>query len=173
MNSVTATLGARWKLVVTACGLALLAGCASSSTSPGGTASAAPSSPSSSSPAAASPSSSVLCADVTALRASLNQLTHVTVQAGVADEITSDLQNVKAALTKLVNDAHGRWQEQTSALSAALATLQTAVGSLRASPGVSSVSAVTAALGQVRKAAQDLLAAAGRECPSASPSSSA
>jgi len=170
MNSVTATLGARWKLVVTACGLALLAGCASSSTSPGGTASAAPSS---SSPAAASPSSSVLCADVTALRASLNQLTHVTVQAGVADEITSDLQNVKAALTKLVNDAHGRWQEQTSALSAALATLQTAVGSLRASPGVSSVSAVTAALGQVRKAAQDLLAAAGRECPSASPSSSA
>ena len=170
MNSGTATQGARWKLVVTACGLALLAGCASSSTSPGGTSSAAPSS---SSPAAASPSSSVLCADIAALRASLNQLTHVTVQAGMADEIQSDLQNVKAALTKLVNDAHGRWQEQTSALSAALATLQTAVGSLRASPGVSSVSAVTAALGQVRKAAQDLLAAAGRECPSASPSSSA
>jgi len=171
MNSGTATQGARWKLVVTACGLALLAGCASSSTSPGGTSSAAPSS--SSPAAAASPSSSVLCADIAALRASLNQLTHVTVQAGMADEIQSDLQNVKAALTKLVNDAHGRWQEQTSALSAALATLQTAVGSLRASPGVSSVSAVTAALGQVRKAAQDLLAAAGRECPSASPSSSA
>ena len=171
MNSGTVTQGARWRLVVvTACGLALLAGCASSSTSPGGASSAAPSS---SSPAAGSPSSSVLCADIAALRASLNQLTHVTVQAGMADEIQSDLQNVKAALTKLVNDAHGRWQEQTSALSAALATLQTAVGSLRASPGVSSVSAVTAALGQVRKAAQDLLAAAGRECPSASPSSSA
>jgi hypothetical protein len=170
MNSGTATQGARWKLVVTACGLALLAGCASSSTSPGGTSSAAPSS---SSPAAASPSSSVLCADIAALRASLNQLTHVTVQAGMADEIKSDLQNVKAALTKLVSDAHGRWQEQTSALSAALATLQTAVGSLTASPGVSSVSAVTAALGQVRKAAQDLLAAAGTECPSASPSASA
>jgi hypothetical protein len=169
MNSVTVTRGARWKLVATACGLALLAGCASGSTSPGGTSSA---SPSSSSPAAASPSSSVLCADIAALRASLNQLTHVTVQAGAATEITSDLQSVKAALTKLVNDAHGRWQEQTSALSAALDQLKTAAQDLTASPGGSTVSAVAAALGQVRRAAQDLLAAAGTECPSASPSSS-
>jgi len=170
MNLRTVTRAARWKLVVTACGLALLAGCASGSTSPGGTSTAT----SSSSPsAAASPSSSVLCADVAALRASLNQLLHVTVQAGAVTEITSDLTEVKAALAKLVNDAHGKWQAQTSALSAALDTLETAVGSLKASPGVSSVSAVTTALGQVRKAAQDLLAAAGKECPSASPSSSA
>ena len=170
MNLRTVTGAARWKLAVTACGLALLAGCTSASTSPGGTSTAAPSS---SSPAAASPSSSVLCADVAALRASLNQLVHVNVQPGAATEITSDIQNVKAALTKLVNDAHGKWQAQTSALSAALATLETAVGSLRASPGIGSVSAVTAAIGQVRKAAQDLLAAAGRDCPSASPSASA
>lgn len=170
MNSGTATQGARWKLVVTACGLALLAGCASSSTSPGGTSSAAPSS---SSPAAASPSSSVLCADITALRASLDQLTHVTVQAGMADEIKSDIQNVKAALTKLVNDARGKWQTQTSALSAALDTLKTAVSSLGASPGVSTVSGVVSALGQVNTAAQNLLAAINTDCPSASSSPSA
>lgn len=170
MNSGTVTQGTRWKLVVTACGLALIAGCASGSTSPGGASSAAPSS---SSPAAASPSSSVLCADIAALRASLNQLTHVTVQAGAATEITSDLQSVKAALTKLVNDARGRWQEQTSALSAALDQLKTAAQDLTASPGGSTVSAVAAALGQVRRAAQDLLAAAGTQCPSASASPSA
>jgi len=171
MNSGTATQGARWKLVVTACGLALLAGCASSSTSPGGTSSA---SPSSSSPAAAaSPSSSVLCADIAALRASLDQLTHVTVQSGMGNEITSDIQSVKAALTKLVNDARGKWQTQTSALSAALDQLKTAAQDLAASPGGSTVSAVAAALGQVKRAAQDLLAAAGTQCPSASPSASA
>jgi len=171
MNSGTATQGARWKLVVTACGLALLAGCASSSTSPGGTSSA---SPSSSSPAAAaSPSSSVLCADIAALRASLDQLTHVTVQSGMGNEITSDIQSVKAALTKLVNDARGKWQTQTSALSAALDQLKTAAQDLTASPGGSTVSAVAAALGQVKRAAQDLLTTAGTQCPSASPSASA
>jgi hypothetical protein len=171
MNSETATRAARWKLVVvTACGLALLAGCTSATTSPGGTSTATPSS---SSPAAASPSSSVLCADVAALRASLDQLTHVTVQSGMGAEITSDIQSVKAALTKLVNDARGKWQTQTSALSAALDQLKTAAQDLAASPGGSTVSAVAAALGQVKRAAQDLLAAAGTQCPSASPSASA
>ena len=153
---------------MTACGLVLLAGCASASTSPGGTSSAA-----TSSSASSSPSSSVLCADVTALRASLDQLVHVKVQSGAANEITSDIQNVKAALTKLVNDARGQWQAQTSALSAALGTLKTAAGSLAASPSASTVSAVAAALGQVKTAAQDLLAAASTDCPSASPSASA
>jgi uncharacterized protein len=168
MNFPTVTQAARRRLVVTACGLLLLAGCSSASSSPGGASSTA-TSPS----AAGSPSSSVLCADVAALRASLDQLVHVKVQSGMASEITSDLQNVKAALTKLVNNAHGQWQAQTSALSAALDTLKTAVGSLTASPGASTVSAVTAALGQVKTAAQNLLAAASTGCPSASASSSA
>jgi uncharacterized protein len=170
MNLRTVTRAARWKVVVTACGLALLAGCASSSTSPGGTSTAAPPA---SSPAAASPSSSVLCADVAALRASLDQLVHVKIQAGAATEITADIQSVKAALTKLVNDARGKWQAQTSALSAALDQLKTAAQELTASPSGTTVSAVAAALGQVKRAAQDLLAAVGTDCPSASPSSSA
>jgi uncharacterized protein len=168
MNFRTVTRAARRRLVVTACGLVLLAGCASASTSPGGTSSAA-----ASSSASPSPSSSVLCADVAALRASLDQLVHVKVQSGAANEITSDLQNVKAALTKLVNDARGQWQAQTSALSAALDRLETAAQDLTASPSGSTVSAVAAALGQVKRAAQDLLAAAGTDCPSASSSASA
>lgn len=168
MNIRTVTKAARWRLAATACGLVLLAGCSSASTSPGGTSSAA-----TSSSASPSPSSSVLCADVAALRASLDQLVHVKVQSGAANEITSDLQNVKAALTKLVNDARGQWQAQTSALSAALDQLKTAAQDLTASPSGSTVSAVAAALGQVKRAAQDLLAAASTDCPSASPSASA
>ena len=166
---VTGTAGR--KLALAACGLALLAGCGSGSATSGSSPSAAASATSSS--AAASASSSALCADAAPLRASLNQLRRVTVQPGAVNEITSDLNDVKAALTKLVNDAHGQVQTQTSALSAALGTLRTAVSSLGTSPGASTVAGVVAALGQVNTAAQNLLAAVNTDCPSASPSSSA
>jgi hypothetical protein len=161
---VTWTAGRR--LALAACGLALLAGCGSGSTS----SSSSPSATSSS--AAASPSGSALCADAAALRSSLDQLRHVSVQPGAVSQITANLNNVKAALTTLVTNAHGRFQAQTSALSAALDTLKTAVSSLGASPGVSTVSGVVSALGQVNTASQNLLAAVNTDCPSASPSSS-
>ncbi len=155
---------------MTACGLALLAaGCGSSGSTPSGTAS--PSAAASSS-AAASPANSVLCADAAALRASLDKLRHVTVGAGAVNEITADINAVKTALTTFVTDARGQWQAQTSALSAALDTLKTAASSLAASPGVSTVSGVVAALGHVNTAAQNLLAAVNTDCPSVSPSSS-
>jgi cytochrome c556 len=159
------------KLALAACGLALLAGCGSGGATSGSSPSAA--APATSSSSAASPSSSALCADVAAVRASLDQLRHVSVQPGAVTEITSDLNNVRAALTKLVNNAHGQWQAQTSALSAALNTLKTAVSSLGASPGVSTISGVVSALGQVNTAAQNLLAAVNTDCPSASSSPSA
>ena len=167
---------ARWKLVLAVCGLALLAGCGSGSTSPA-TSPSAPASPSvpatSSSAAPSASSSSALCDDAAALRAALDQLRHINVQPGAVSEITSDVTNVKAALTTLVSNAHGRFQAQTSALSTALNSLSTAASSLRASPGVSTVSGVVSALGQVNTAGQHLLAAVDTDCPSASPSSSA
>lgn len=159
------------KLALAACGLALLAGCGSGGATSGSSPSAA--APATSSSSAASPSSSALCADTTALRASLDQLRRVNVQPGAVSQITANLNDVKAALTKLVNDAHGQFQTQTSALSAALDTLKTAVSSLGASPGVSTVSDVVSALGQVNTAAQNLLAAVNTDCPSASSSPSA
>ena len=161
---------ARPELALAVCGLALLAGCSSGSATSASSPSAAASASSSS--AAASPSGSDLCANAAALRASLDQLRHVNVQPGAVSQLTSDLTDVKAALTKLVTDAHGQFQTQTSALSAALDTLKTAVSSLGASPGVSTVSGVVSALGQVNTAAQNLLAAVNTDCPSASPSSS-
>ena len=159
---------ARRKLALTVCGLVLLAGCgsgASSGSTPSGAASATSS-------AAASPSSSVLCSDAATLHASLDKLRHASVQPGAASEIISDLNDVKAALTTLVIHAHGQWQDQTSALSAALGTLGTAVSRLVARPGANTVSDVVAALGQVNTAAQNLLAAVNTDCPSASSSPS-
>ena len=165
------TRTAHRKLALAVCGLALLAGCGSGGATSGSSPSAA--APATSSSSAASPSSSALCADATALRASLDQLRRVNVQPGAVSQITANLNDVKAALTKLVNDARGQFQTQTSALSAALDTLKTAVSSLGASPGVSTVSGVVSALGQVNTAGQHLLAAVDTDCPSASPSSSA
>ena len=107
------------------------------------------------------------------MRASLDELRRINVQPGAVSEIISDVNSVKAALTTLVSNAHGQFQAQTSALSTALNSLSTAASSLRASPGVSTVSGVVSALGQVNTAGQHLLAVVDTDCPSASPSSSA
>jgi len=170
----------RWKLVMSACGLALLAAGCGSGGSSGSTPASGSSSPAASSPASSAPptssgaeANSALCADAAALRASVDKLRHVTVGAGTVSEITSDLTAVKAALTKFVQDAHGQWHAQTSALSSAIATLSTAVSSLTASPGAGTVAGVVAALGGVSTAAQNLLAAVNPSCPSASASPSA
>jgi len=160
-------------------GLALLAaGCGSggsSGSTPAGGSSSPAGSPAPSAPPTSSgaEANSALCADAAALRASVDKLRHITVGAGTASEITADLKEVKAALTTFIQDAHGQWQAQTSALSSAIATLSTAVSSLTASPGVGTVSGVVAALGGVSTAAQDLLAAVNPSCLSASASPSA
>ena len=151
------TSAARCKLVAVVCGLALLAaGCGSSA----------------SSSTAAVPSTSVLCADAAAVHASVDKLKNVTVAKGMANEITADLNDVKTALTTFVDDAHGQFEAETSALKSALANLKTAVGDLAAHPSGSTVSGVKAARSEVTKAAQDLLAAVDPSCPSASPSTS-
>jgi hypothetical protein len=160
--------------VAVVCGLALLAaGCGSSGT-PSGSTLASTASPGSTPASAASspaPASSALCADAAALRTSLDKLRHISVGAGTVSELTADLNQVKTALTTFVNDAHGQWQAQTSALSSALAKLRTSVSNLAAHPGVSAVSGVVAALGEVNTAGQNLLAAVNPSCLSASPSS--
>ncbi len=162
----------RWKLVIIAGGLGLLAaGCgsggATSSTPPSAASSSATASPADSS------SNSVLCTDAAALRASLDKLRQVRVGAGTVNEITADLNGVKTALTTFTNNARGQWQTQTSSLDSALTKLKTSVSNLVAHPGVSSASAVVAALGEVNTAAQNLLAAVNTSCPAASPSSGA
>ena len=153
-----------------AAGAALLAAaCGSSGTPSSGsspsTTSAAPSS------AAASPTSA-LCQDAAALRASIHTLTGVTVGQGMGDEIKSDLADVRAKLNTFKAQAHGQWQSQTSALSASLDKLQTAVSNLTSNPSASAVSATVTALREVSASAGSLLSAIGTKCPSVSASAS-
>jgi hypothetical protein len=159
----------RWQVVAVAAAAALLAACGSSGTPAGGsspaTTSAAPSS------AAPSPTPAV-CQDATALRASIDALTKVNVGQGMGDEIKSDLADVKAKLDALITQAHGQWQTQTSALSASLGKLQTAVSDLTANPSASTVAATVTALRDVSSSAGSLLTAIGTKCPSVSASAS-
>jgi ElaB/YqjD/DUF883 family membrane-anchored ribosome-binding protein len=170
MRRITAIRRPSWQTVAVAAGAALLAAaCGSGGTPASGssptTTSAAPTT------AAPSPTSAV-CQDAAALRASIDKLTHVTVGQGMGNEIKSDLADVKAKLNTLSTQAQGEWQSQTSALSASLDKLQTAVSNLTSNPSASTVSATVSALRDVSAAAGSLFTTIGTKCPdvSASPS---
>ena len=152
----------------------LVAACVSSGTPAGGSSpSTTPAAPSSAAPSSAAPGpTSAVCQDAAALRASIDTLTHVTVGQGMGDEIKSDLADVKAKLNTLTTQAHGQWQSQTSALSASLDKLQTAVSNLTSNPSASTVSATVSALRDVSASAGSLLSAIGTKCPSVSASAS-
>lgn len=173
MERQIAARPARWKLAAAGCGVALLAAaCGSGGGTPSsGASSHSPQAASTTAPASATtaPTTSVLCADAAALRASLEKLGHVTVSAGAVSKIMADLTAVKASLATFAADARGQWQAQTSALKAALTSLQTALKDLAATPSTTNVRHVVTALGDVTTAAQQLLAAVNTHCPSPSP----
>ncbi|HEY7013479.1 MAG TPA: hypothetical protein VH480_12020 [Streptosporangiaceae bacterium] len=166
MGRLAARRFAGWTLTVALAGLMMLAaGCGSSD---GGTSSASTPSPTASS--TTGQASSLICQDVDALRTSLTNLTNIQVGSGASATLTANLQDVKAKLTTLSNDAKGKFSAQISGLKTSLSTLQTAVKGL--SNGSGSITDVVTALGGVKNSAQDLLTAAGKRCPSPSPSSS-
>ena len=175
MRRVTAIRPPRWQAVAVAAGAALLAAaCGSNGTLYGGSSPATTSAaPTSAAPSAAAPGpTSALCQDAAALRASVHTLTQVNVGQGMGDEIKSDLADVKEKLATFKTQAHGQWQSQTSALSASLDKLQTAVSNLTSNPSASTVSATVSALREVSASAGSLLSAIGTKCPSVSASAS-
>jgi hypothetical protein len=171
MRRVTAIRPPRWQTVAVAAGTALLAAACGSGGGLYGGGSPSGGATSAAAPAAPSPTPAV-CQDAAALRASVKTLTHVQVGQGMGDEIKSDLADARAKLNTFRTQAHGRWQSQTSALSAALDKLQTAVSNLTSNPSASTVSATVTALREVSAAAGSLLSAVGTKCPSVSASAS-
>jgi hypothetical protein len=150
-------------LAALVCGLALtLAACTARGTS-AGSSTAPPSS-------GGAVSEAALCADVDALRASVDKLRNVTVQAGAADEIKADAGQVKANLSAFVTDAHGRWEVQVAQIQAALAALEAAVNGLAASPGTATLAATRAAISTLGAATRNLVSAVHPTCSSGTPS---
>lgn len=164
---------AQWRRiagVVVAAGLVSVA-CGSGSTSSPGKASP---SHSSTAPASSAPVPvPALCQDAEALHASVQKLTHVRIGRGAADEIKSDVADVKAKLDAFIANAHGQAQAQTSAVKAALGTLEKAASDLVAHPSTSTVAATATALAGLSSAVGTLLTSLGPECHFGSPSPSA
>lgn len=165
---------ARWRFVLVAIGLVLpVVACGSDNGDQAGNQAGEPtSSPLTSS---VTPTSSpVQCDDVAALRDSVQTLTTVTVQRGMAEEIKADLEDVQEKLTALANDLRAQFRERTAALEAALGELGTAIEALAANPNSDTTSAVRSALSEVSTAWTDLLQALSTRCPvlSTSPTTS-
>ena len=166
MRRLTASRLAGLTFTAAVAALMMLAvGCGSSG---GGTSSASTPSPTASS--TTGQANSLICQDVDALRTSLTSLTNIKVGSGASDALSANLKDVKAKLTTLSTDAGGEFSAQISGLKTSLTALQTAVTGL--SNGTSSIGNVVTTLGGVKNSAQDLLTAAGKRCPSPSPSSS-
>jgi hypothetical protein len=122
--------------------------------------------------APASGSTPARCQAVADLRASVEQLTHVKIGKGAADEIKSDVANVEAKFTALTAQLHGEFQAQTSAVKSALDALKTELSNVTAHPSTNTAKAVATALDNVATATRSLLAALAPQCGSASASAS-
>jgi hypothetical protein len=105
-----------------------------------------------------------VCADVAALRASVQQLTQVSIGASTASELKSGLSQVSSDLSKLAANAGNQLSPQVDALKSALSSAQTAVSNLTSGDG--SITDVTSALGNVTTAASALFDKATSRCPS-------
>jgi len=163
MMRATATRPHRWRILAAALGAGLLlAACSSNATSAGSSPS---SSPTSAAAAAPSPTpTSARCQAVAALHASVEQLLHIKIGKGTADEIKSDLADVKEKLTALTAELHGEFQAQTNAVKSAIAKLETAVSDMTAHFSASTAAGVATAVGGVAAATSSLLAALAPQC---------
>ena len=100
----------------------------------------------------------------------MEQLLHIKIGKGTADEIKSDLANVKEKLSALTAELHGEFQAQTNAVKSAIAKLETAVSDMTAHFSASTAAGVATAVGGVASATSSLLAALAPQCGSASAS---
>jgi hypothetical protein len=147
-------------VVLVAAAALLGAGCSSG----GGSAASTPS---------ASPSS-VVCADVAALRSSMAQVGHLSASGDALDKLKTDVAEVRADVARLRTDAGGEWKTQIDELNSALVTLQMTLKNIGSQPSATAAAkAVSTQLAAVTTKASELLAKASVRCPAASASPSA
>jgi trimeric autotransporter adhesin len=180
-GQAAATAVVPWRVAAATIGLAavalLVAACgpnsepSSSASASASSASASASSASASASVTASPSLSpadpAVCADATALRATLAKIPHALAE-NSASALTADLDAAKTELDHLADASGDQYRAQSGGLESALTSLQTAISA--DAHGTGSILGVFTAAGHVTTQAQLLLSAAGN-CPSPSPSS--
>lgn len=153
--------------VLVAGGVAVLGACSSTSTSGGS------STPSSTSPTmthSASPSVSIsvsaaTCQHVASLRTSLENLTHLQLNASAATQIRKDLTNIQTQLAAIKASGNGALSTQVSSLSNSLSSVEKAAKNLSSPPSASQVTAIVTALSGLKGNSQATIAGMKSACP--------
>lgn len=183
-GQAAATAVVPWRMAATTIGLAavaLLAAACGPNSGPSSAASASASAASSAASAASSaasaaasaasaavtaspslsPADPAVCADATALRATLAKIPHALAE-NSASALTADLDAAKTELDHLADASGDQYRVQSGGLNSALTSLQTAISA--DAHGTGSILGVFTAVGHVTTQAGLLLSAAGN-CP--------
>ncbi len=144
--------------------VAMLAACSSATnSSSGGTAAPRATGPSahSGSPMA----NQGTCKHVAPLRTSLENLTHLQLNAGSAGKIRTDLTNIQTQLAAVKGEGSSTFSSQISQLSAAVKKVKKAATGLSANPSATQVQAIITALGGLKDTSKATVSELNAMCP--------
>lgn len=144
-------------------GTTLLAACGTNA--PGSTAgsSASPSATATISPTS---SPSISCAQITSLRTSLANLSHVTVNAKPGSQVSADLTNAETAITAIKKETTPAVAHAASLLTAALSKISKDDRYLSRHPSPASLDATTTAVKDLKATVQPVIDLMETVCPS-------
>ncbi len=105
------------------------------------------------------------CKHVNSLHASLEDITHVQLNASAEKQIRTDVSNIKTQLAALKGSASGNMSTQINQLSAAADKVTKAGGNFTKNPSAAQVQAVVSALGGLKTTAKSTVADLQARCP--------
>jgi hypothetical protein len=164
----------RWAVaVLSLSGVAVLAGCGSSgTTSSGSSASSSAPAPATSASAtkasagASGSSSAIPCAQITALRSTLTDLSHTSVSPTSAPRIAVDLGKAEQELGALKSQGTSAFSAQANQLTSALDVIKTDAAALAKNPSSANLTKLTGAVNSFKTTAQPLIKEMQAACPS-------
>lgn len=153
--------------ILVAGGVALVGACSSGTS--GGTSTPATTSPAthSASPSTTVSVSAATCKHVSSLRTSLENLTHLQLNASASTQIRKDLTNIQTQLAAIKASGSGALSTQVSSLSNSLSAVEKAAKNLSSPPTASQVTAIVNALSGLKGNSQATVAAMRSACPNA------
>ncbi len=109
--------------------------------------------------------SAIPCAQITALRSTLTDLSHTSVSLTSAGRIASDLAKAEQELTALKSQSTGPFAAQANQLSNPLNAIKTDAAALAKSPSPTNVTNLTNAVNGFKTTAQRLIKEMQAACP--------
>jgi hypothetical protein len=156
----------RWATAVLGLtGAAVVAACSSSGITSSGTQSAPPASSSATHAAASGSASGLPCAQITALRTTLTDLSHTSLSPTSAPRLASDLVKAEQQLAALKSQGTGTFSAQASQLSNALNAIKTDAAALANSPTPTNIANLTNAVTSFKTTAEPIIKEMQTACP--------